>query len=231
VNWELDHLVVAARRLDDGVAWCEATLGITPTAGGTHPLMGTHNRVFAIGSPRFPRAYFEIIAIDPAAPVPARTRWFDLDDASLQGALGRGPALVHWVARCGDVRTACAHLKADGIDRGTVLAAERNTPGGLLRWQISVRVDGRRLWGGALPTLIGWGAVHPTDTLPDSGVKLARFELGGLPDSVLKHLPADIEIRGAAEGSLHATLATPRGRVVIESIGLGSRREACGHEP
>ena len=44
---------------------------ITPGSGGRHALMGTHNRVFAIGSEAFPRAYFEIIAIDPDAPDPA----------------------------------------------------------------------------------------------------------------------------------------------------------------
>jgi hypothetical protein len=31
---QLDHLVVAARTLDEGVAWCEATLGVTPGPGG-----------------------------------------------------------------------------------------------------------------------------------------------------------------------------------------------------
>ena len=28
---EVDHLVVAATSLEQGVAWCEATLGITPS--------------------------------------------------------------------------------------------------------------------------------------------------------------------------------------------------------
>ena len=30
----VDHLVVLAADLASGVAWCERTLGITPTAGG-----------------------------------------------------------------------------------------------------------------------------------------------------------------------------------------------------
>jgi hypothetical protein len=29
----VDHLIVAAASLDDGVRWCEATLGVTPGAG------------------------------------------------------------------------------------------------------------------------------------------------------------------------------------------------------
>ena len=64
----VDHLIVLAADLDSGVAWCERTLGITPTAGGEHPLMGTHNRIFDISCPAHPRAYLEIIAINPGAP-------------------------------------------------------------------------------------------------------------------------------------------------------------------
>ena len=63
----VDHLVVAAASLEQGVAWCQATLGFTPATGGKHPLMGTHNRVFSIATAEYPLAYFEIIAIDPEA--------------------------------------------------------------------------------------------------------------------------------------------------------------------
>jgi hypothetical protein len=69
----VDHLVVAARSLQEGVAWCEATLGITPGAGGEHPLFGTHNRLFRIATVNFPRVYFEIIAINSEAPCAINT--------------------------------------------------------------------------------------------------------------------------------------------------------------
>ena len=62
---QIDHLVVVARTLDEGVAWCEATLGMTPQAGGEHEKYGTHNRLFKIATPSYPMAYFEIIAINP----------------------------------------------------------------------------------------------------------------------------------------------------------------------
>src|SRR5215213_5147612 len=98
----LDHLVVACRSLDAGRAWCEATFGVAPQPGGRHALMGTHNLLLSLASERYPKAYLELIAIDPDAPTPTPTptqpRWFDLDDASLQAAIGT-PRLVHWVAR------------------------------------------------------------------------------------------------------------------------------------
>ena len=154
----VDHLVVLAADLASGVAWCERTLGITPTAGGEHPLMGTHNRIFNVSSPAHPRAYLEIIAINPGAskaiPTSAR-RWFDMDDANLRGQVAQhGPQLIHWVASVPDVAAACTALSALDMDRGAVITASRPTPHGLLQWQITVRDDGLRLMDGCLPTLI-----------------------------------------------------------------------------
>ena len=179
----LDHLVVAARTLDDGVRWCESTLGITPGPGGTHRAMSTHNRLFSIASTRFAKAYLEIIAIDASAAAPGRTRWFDLDSAPLQAALVDGPRLIHWVLRCDDIAVQVERLRRIGLDRGNAISAERDTAEGMLRWRISVRDDGQRLCAGALPTLIEWGERHPADSMPGSGVTLERLRIGGLPDA------------------------------------------------
>jgi hypothetical protein len=94
----VDHLVIAAETLPQGIAWCENTLFVAPVMGGEHPLMGTHNALLRIGSPAFPRAYLEIIAINPAVPDPKRKRWFDLDDPALRNAIRQQPRLVHFVA-------------------------------------------------------------------------------------------------------------------------------------
>ena len=83
----VDHLVVAAATLEQGVAWCEARLGVTPGPGGRHVLFGTHNRLLKIATPVFSDAYLEIIAIDPEAPPQRRPRWFGLDDPALQQQL------------------------------------------------------------------------------------------------------------------------------------------------
>jgi hypothetical protein len=214
----LDHVVVAARTLAEGVDWCEATLGITPGAGGRHDFMGTHNRVFGVGSSRFPQAYFEIIAVDREAPRPSRARWFDLDDSALQLAIANEPRLVHWVARTPDILAGVSQLRTQGIDPGEVLPAERQTPSGLLRWQIAVRSDGRRLCGGALPTLIEWGALHPSTALAASGVVLETCTLGGLPDAVADMLDPALRIdRTPGAAPITLDLTTPRGRVRLSS--------------
>jgi hypothetical protein len=218
VTLALDHLVLAARTLDEGVAWCDATLGLRPEAGGQHLFMGTHNRVFSIASPAFPRAYFEIIAIDPSLPTPNRARWFGLDDPLLQRALAQGPQLVSWVARCDGIKAARASMLAAGIDCGAVEPAERATPRGLLRWQISLRADGRRLLGGAAPALIEWVDVHPTDSMPDASIELKTMRLGGWPDALAPLLPPQIE-RDTSPGAppISAVLGSPRGLVTLQS--------------
>ena len=219
MSTELDHLVVVANTLDEGVVWCERTLGITPGPGGQHALMGTHNRLFSIASAEFPLAYFEIIAIDPDAPAPARQRWFDMDDAALQQRVRRdGPQLVHWVARVDDAPAAVATLKARGYDRGEVLAASRPTPQGLLQWQITVRPDGQRLCEGLLPTLIQWGKVHPAASMPASAVTLVSWALQHPQAETLTPALQAIGLGIAVHSGpaqLRARLQTPRGLIEI----------------
>ena len=213
----VDHLVVGAHTLEQGAQWCERVLGATPAAGGKHVLMGTHNRLMAIGSAAFPRAYLEIIAIDPAAPKPQRPYWFGLDRPALQARLRQGPKLVHAVARCDTLDAALARLAGLGVDAGHALAAERANAHGVLRWRIAVRDDSQLLFGGALPTLIEWGVQHPSAMLPASPVGLAALSLGGLPAAVGEALAlpgVPLRETGAA---LIAELDTPRGRVRLSS--------------
>jgi hypothetical protein len=214
VTLRLDHLVVAARTLDEGVAWCEATLGVVPGVGGVHASMGTHNRLFSIASGGFERAYFEIIAIDPAAPPPGRARWFGLDDVDL----AHGPRLVNFVARTPSLDAALTALRDAGTDAGRALAASRATPSGLLQWRIAVRDDGRVLYGGALPTLIEWDSTHPADAMPASGVRVQALTLRGLPRAIASALDiASLTLAEDPGPAITATLLTPRGPIHLSS--------------
>jgi hypothetical protein len=164
---ELDHLVVAARTLEEGGAWVEAKLGVAPVAGGKHASMGTHNRLLRIG----PREFLEVIAIDPGAPAPQRPRWFDLDSPPMRARLEEGPALIHWVERTPDLDAALKSY-SEVVE---ILSLSR----GPYRWRIGVPADGRRPGRGSLPTLIQWeGTLHPADALPDSGCRIKGFTEG-----------------------------------------------------
>ena len=232
---QIDHLVVMAASLDQGVQWCEATLGISPGPGGEHEKYGTHNRLFKIASPQFPLAYFEIIAINPQAVIPKRAqvpRWFDMDDAAVQKAVAQGPRLIHFVSSTEDVKSARHLLRTQGIERGQVVQASRKSRKGTLNWQITVREDGERLFNGCLPTLIQWGKpeatdplrLHPRNSLPRSGVTLqgltvshpsgaklqAAFDAIGLADIAIETGPAN----------LVASLQTPKGLVQLQSLGI-----------
>ena len=211
----VDHLVVAAASLDDGVRWCEATLGITPGPGGRHALMGTHNRLANLSAPAFPRCYLEIIAIDPEAPRPGRARWFGLDDATLQADLAaRGPRLIHVVARSTMLDMHRWGLIQKGFNPGAPVAASR----GALSWQIVLRDDGHLEAGGLLPTLIQWGDTHPTDDMPAGDLALSALRLDGLPSAArdVLRLPG-VRVDPNAEPAIVAVLATPNGPIALHS--------------
>lgn len=218
MNCDLDHLVVLAASLDEGAAWCEATLGVAPGPGGRHALMGTHNRLLRIDSDGFPQAYLEIIAIDPEAPSPRRARWFGLDDAAEQARLRRdGPRLAHAVLRSPNVDMMRWGLVTLACQPGPMLSLSRETPAGLLSWRILVRDDGAIDLAGHLPTLIQWQGAHPTGAMPPSPLSLRSATLGGLPARVRQLLRLR-GVKGADDGpAVSVTLDTPRGEVRLHS--------------
>jgi hypothetical protein len=165
----LDHLIVAARTLDEGSAWIEERLGVKPVPGGKHGLMGTHNRLLKLGE----RVYLEVIAVDPDAPKPSRPRWMSLDEPEMVERLEQGPALVHWVLRTEAIESALEGCPDREVE---VLSLSR----GEYRWRIGVRPDGRLPCGGSCPTLIQWeGDAHPAARLPESGCRIVELDTAG----------------------------------------------------
>jgi hypothetical protein len=229
---QIDHLVVVAQNLDQGVQWCEATFGITPGPGGEHAQFGTHNRLFKIATPAHPLAYLEIIAINGSAALSSnatRKRWFDMDDEALRTAVAKEPRLVHFVASTSDIQAGRAALRALDIDRGPAVQASRHSRRGLLQWQITVREDGQRLFDGALPTLIQWGKaddadplrLHPRNSLPRSGVSLQTLAVTHPSAEKLQAAYAAIGLSGVSvsvgPANIAAAFQSPRGVVTLNS--------------
>ena len=211
VDTALDHLIVGASSLADGVDYVAKVTGATPRRGGRHVAMGTHNALLRLGD----RVYLEVLAIDPEGQKPARARWFDLDDTAVQAELAEHPRLIAWVARTNDIDGAVARCP---IALGAVHPFER----GAYRWRITMPDDGKRPATGLLPALIQWDvAAHPADALPQSGVSIAGIA-GAHPDPAT--IRAALAALGLAEAlslsrdrhtRLTATLMTPRGTVSL----------------
>lgn len=198
----IDHVVIRADSLDSGAAYVADALGIDLAPGGTHAVMGTHNRLAGVGGP-----YLEVIAVDPQAPRPDRARWFALDEGSAT------PALTAWVVRVDEL--------PDDPRIGAHLALARDD----LAWQITVRDDGRVPFDGAGPLLITWDGAPPS--LASSGARLVSLvvihpdpaELTALLDGL--DLAAPVSLQAGEAPRLLAAFDSPRGAVVLASDGEG----------
>ena len=184
-----DHLVFAASDLATGVDWFAQQTGIALPAGGRHPLMGTHNHLLALSCSSF----LEVIAVDPQAPTPARTRWFSLDDAVCQARLTESPRLLTWVVGVDDLSATLSRLADAGVDAGRAVELSRDA----LRWRISVRDDGALIDGGTFPVLIEWPeGAHPAEAMTDAGARLDELVLTHPEPAVLQ---ARLALIGADE--------------------------------
>jgi Glyoxalase-like domain len=213
IRADLDHLVVAAATLEQGENYVESLLGVRPQRGGRHVAMGTHNSVLRLG----PRSYIEVIAIDPEGAAPTCPRWFALDSEALRARLAEAPRLIHWVARTDDIDAA---RRACPIDPGDVQLMKRGT----LAWRITIPADGHLPGAGILPTLIQWSDErHPTDTMPESGIRVAALA-GAHPEPGAMHaalaalsLGETIKVTFAVAPRLATMLQTKRGPVTLAS--------------
>lgn len=222
---ELDHLVVAARTLEEGTRFIADTLGVEPAGGGAHAAMGTHNRLLGLWG----GAYLEVIAIDPEAEhanhddaaSPARPRWFGLDDPAILARLEQGPYLAHWVARVPRPKDLGRWQAQYPARIAPVIPMAR----GDLTWRLTVPEDGAfPTWQGAgdgiVPTLIQWDTIaHPSARLPVAGLALkalkARHPRAEEVRAQLEWLGAAhlIELESATDGiaTLTAEIETPAG--------------------
>lgn len=202
----MDHLVVAARSLEEGATYVEAVLGAKLSPGGQHPHMGTHNLLLSLG----PNEYLEVIAINPEAPAPATPRWFSLD------TFREAPRMTHWACRTDDLDEAL-----DAAPVGTGHAHELSR--GAFNWAMAVPEDGNLPFDAAMPALLEWdrNSAHPATHLPDQGLRLSRLDVfHPQADDLIAAFPAvrtmsEVVVQTGPEKRLIATISTPEGTRIL----------------
>jgi hypothetical protein len=212
---ELDHLVIAVPDLEEAVRDLADRTGVEPVPGGSHPGLGTRNALLGLSWAGSSRCYLELLAPDPAQPdVPAEATMLQL------GTLGRefAPRLLTWAVRPDDLDATLAAAQQAGVPAGRPVVASRRTASGQqLSWRLAVpRPLGL---GGVQPFLIDWdGGTHPGDGL-EAALELLELELRH-PDPAeaarrLQVLGVDLPVHQGGTPELRATVATPRGALVL----------------
>jgi hypothetical protein len=204
---KLDHIVIGAATLEQGVTYVKNVLGSEPRGGGKHLGQGTHNKVMRLGDD----VYLEVIAPDPDAD--RAPQWFDLSDKATLEFLAKSPRLIAYVAQTDNLKTLLEEtnypLRAKPAQRGE------------LRWQFGFSNDGGLLSDGLLPCLIQWESDHPTWTMPDSGCSLVRLqgfhpEPAGVQQTLQELGFADITVQYGDTPNLKAVIKTLDGLKMLE---------------
>jgi hypothetical protein len=206
---ELDHIVIGAATLEDGVRFIRETLGVDIPPGGKHPLMSTHNHLMRLGD----SAFLEVISIDPDAPPLGRPRWFDLDDPQMRARLAEKPRVITWVVRSSDI---AATVHGASYPPGEMIPVQRDA----LSWRLTIPGDGHIPGDGVLPHVIQWdNGARPWERMADFGCHLDALVLSH-PDPAgiearLRSVGADeiagLHVKAAAAPGLQLRILTPLG--------------------
>ncbi len=217
----IDHFVLAADTLEQGIAYLEEQLGITLPFGGVHPAMGTHNCLMQLSEDLF----FEIIAINPQSLIDdtlkvKQPRWFSLDSPFLQAQLKQQPMLLTWVVNTRDMQRSAN----SGIYRQCAI---RNISRGDLSWQFSLPDDGSLLANGLMPYVLQWSGEHPAAKMPDLGCSLIEINLfhpqktwieSQLQEIGAAHLINIESLENHQQGYFEVILQSPKGKVTLTSL-------------
>ncbi len=171
MHCKIDHIVIGAANLDEGVRYVRDTLGVTMPAGGSHAAMTTHNHLMNIGG----ECFLEIIAADHNVPTTSerlrQPRWYGLDDPYVRGRLAQTPTLLAWVVNTENLGSTILNAtwpvgRAVDITRGD------------LSWAFALPADGRLPGSGMLPYMMQWHTdQHPAVDMQDLGVRLEGLEI------------------------------------------------------
>ena len=217
----MDHIVVGADSLEQGIDWADRRLGVTVPRGGVHAKMSTHNCVMDLGND----CYFEIVAIDPDAPAIDRGRWFGLDNPAIRRAVREEPRLLTWAANTRDIHAAFGRLA--GTDFSVPFNVEAMSRDAL-SWEVGFAESGELIENGLFPLLLQWHVeLHPSRGMQALGCELVKVEMiSSRYNALRQYLSAigalalvDENLFEGERDNLAVTLKTPLGGRRLSSSG------------
>ncbi len=207
----IDHVAIGTDTLEHGKKTMQKLMGVSLAKGSKHDLMSTHNLVMQVGN----ESFFELIAQDPEAPVPNRTRWFTLDDPNTLQRLAVRPRALCWVVNTTDLD---ALVASSSVDLGKIVTFTR----GDRSWRLTVPADGHLPEAGLIPAFIEWSpGPHPSAAQDNLGVTLESVNLTHpQPEQLLdqlKQLHVD-HLANVAQGEARLTFSfnSPNGLVTVD---------------
>jgi len=212
----IDHIVIGAASLEDGVEYVNQSLGVEIPFGGVHTTMGTHNHLMQLGD----TVFLEVIAVNPGMPAPDLARWYGLDDQFVRAQLEKEPRLLTWVVNTPDMQTL---FENTGESFGKPVKVSRNE----LSWLFGLPDDGRLLASGLLPYVIEWHCEeHPAMHMADTKCKLHSIEIDHPNphwlNSRLEMIGASelVKVNNASSPVLKVSIESPAGLVEFQSIAV-----------
>ena len=164
---KIDHIVIGASYLSEGVDYIKQTLGVDIPFGGEHMKMGTHNHLMQLGDGMF----LEVIALNKNIDPPSQPRWYGLDDPYIRLCIEKQPRLLTWVV---NTQSLAGLMQQASFSLGQSELVSR----GSLSWNFGLPKDGRLLAGGLLPYAIEWHTdTHPSQNMAELGCKLKSLEI------------------------------------------------------
>lgn len=131
----VDHVIAASHNLDE-LERAYTRLGFFVTGGGTHPHLGTRNRIIVLGE-----NYIELLALD----VPERA------SPALRQRLDRGPGWIGFAVQSGDIEAEVAAMRERGVEAFGPNPGRLVAPSGQARsWRV-VTANTEDLWQSAEP--------------------------------------------------------------------------------